>query len=1387
MKPNSEQLDGLSAEEKRALLAELLKKKVRSSKAVYPLSRNQQSLWFLHQLMPESPAYHVAFTARVCSEINLPALKRALQVLINRHSVLRTTFTLQADEPVQEVHSHHELHFEGVDASTWSEAELTEQVIAAYNRPFDLEHGPIFRATLFTRSATDHVLLLTIHHIAFDGWSAWIFLDELRTVYTAETNGRSAALPALVQEYSDYVDWQAKMLAGVEGERLWAYWQQQLGGDLPALNLPTDRPRPPLQTDRGASHNFVLHERLTTQIKELAKERGTTLYTVLLAAFNVLLYRYTDQKDILVGSPVSGRSRPEFAGLVGDFINMVVLRAYFSDNPSFTTFLGQMRETVLGALAHQDFPFPLLVERIIPNRDSSRSPIFQVTFDLQRMQRSEDLAGLFLPERRGGQVNLGGLVLESFPMPQQEGQFDLSLQMAEVKDSLLGNFKYNTDLFDAATIARLEQHFQVLLEGIVAAPEQRLSDLPLLTVAERQQLLVEWNKTEIDYPQDQCVHQLFEAQVAQTPEAIAVIFEDKQLTYQELNERANRLARHLQTLGVGPDTLVGIYMERSLDMIVGLLGVLKAGGAYVPLDPAFPRDRLAFMLADAQAAVLLTQQNLAAEITKPDHTQTVCLDSDWDSIMPQSPANLSSQAQPDNLMYVIYTSGSTGKPKGVQIEHRSVVNFLTTMRQEPGLTREDVLLSVTTLSFDISILEIFLTLTTGARLVLVSRATAVDGAQLLSQLTNSNVTVMQATPTTWRMLIEAGWADNTGLKILCGGEALPHDLANQLLQRCAYLWNVYGPTETTIWSTSYLIQSMEAPLLIGRPIGNTQCYILDAQLLPVPIGLPGELYIGGDGLARGYLNRPELTQEKFVPNPFKPGARLYRTGDLARYLPDGNIDFLGRMDHQVKIRGFRIELGEIEAVLTQHPDLRAAVVIVREDRPGDKRLVAYLIANQPDVPAASDLRTFIRKTLPDYMVPSAFVFVEAYPLTPNKKIDRKALPAPDQIKNEVDSNFVAPSTPTEKLLAEIWSEVLGVEQVGISDNFFDLGGHSLLSAKVVAKLEQKTGSKLPLAYFGYQTLGQLAASCDVQTDLPQLSEVSNITGSGLHNGDQTTVKTGLSEPGEINPKSSPKTAFEPFFFGVPDRQLFGCYHAPQVEAKRDSAVVICYPMGQEYIRSHRAYQQLAIRLARMGFHVLRFDYSGCGDSYGEADEGHFDQWLGDISLAINEIKNRSGLQQVTLVGLRLGAALAMLASLQHSEVVNLVLWEPIINGKAYLEELTQQHQEAIWRFPIPLKNYVASNPPTELMGLPLTQALAVNLGELDLLAARQKTAKKFLIIEGQTEGSAEPLRGHLESLDVAVTYRFVPSFAIWIEDPDKGLVPHQSLQNIVSWISEVSA
>jgi amino acid adenylation domain-containing protein len=1046
----------------------------------YPLTHGQRAMWLLHRLSPAGGAYHIANAVRIRTEVDVPALRRALQGLVDRHASLRTTFPVLEGEPVQRVHEGGDVCFEEEDASTWGERLLSERLAEEAHRPFDLEEGPLLRVHLYSCVGGEHVLLVVVHHIVADFWSLAVMAKELGILYPAERDGVRASLPAVRLQYADYARWQAEVLAGAEGERWWVYWQEALGGGVEVLDLPTDRPRPGVQTTRGSSRALAVGEGLTGELDRLSQAKGVTRYVTLLAAFQVLLYRYTGQGEIVVGSPTAGRERADLAGLVGYLVNPVVMRGELSEGDTFEAVLGRVKESVLGALEHGGYPFPLLVERLRPERDAGRTPIFQVMFTLQKapLAGSEALAAFALGEG-GAQIEMGGLTLESVAVERRTAQFELAMEVAEVGGKLGVTLRYNSDLFEADSVERMLGHFRTLLGSVVAGPGQRISELPLLTEVERRRIVERWNETGMDYARETCLHELFEAQAERTPDRVAVVLEDGEvrgrghLTYRALNRRANRLAHHLRGMGVGPETRVAVYVERSLEMVVGLLGTLKAGGAYVPLDPGHPRERIAQMLEDAGPLAVLTQEHLREGLLG----RVVCLGAEWEVIARQSAANPRSLAAPESLAYVIYTSGSTGRPKGVQIAHRGVVNFLNSMGWRPGLTERDVLLSVTTVSFDIAGLEIFLPLMVGARVVLVGREVAGDGGRLLKRLAESGATVMQATPATWRLLLEVGWEGDRRLKILCGGEAFPRELANRLVERSGEVWNMYGPTETTIWSAIYAVEEGEGQVPIGRPIANTQLYVLDAHQQPVPVGVAGRLYVGGEGLARGYLRRAGLTAERFIPDPFsrEGGARLYDTGDVARYLSSGEVEYVGRTDHQVKVRGFRVELGEIETVLGRHEEVGEAVVLAREEGRGDGRLVAYVVPADGQVPTTSELRRFLEERLPDYMIPSAFVALEALPLTPNGKVDRRALPAPARVRPELETAYVAPRSRLEQTIAQVWEEVLPVDEVGVHDNFFDLGGHSLLMARVHHRLQERLGEEVSLVeMFQYATVHTLA-------------------------------------------------------------------------------------------------------------------------------------------------------------------------------------------------------------------------------------------------------------------------------------------------------------------------
>ncbi|WP_353931425.1 amino acid adenylation domain-containing protein [Okeanomitos corallinicola TIOX110] len=1036
-----------------------------------PLSFAQQRLWVVQQIQPDSTAYNMLEALYLQGAVDVVALETSLSELLNRHEVLRTSFPTMDDSPIQLIAPPTGLTLPIQNLQGLSEQEQTEQIreigISLASTPVDLAVGPLVEFVLLQLQAQEYVLLIKMHHIIYDGWSLNIFFSELSQLYTAFSQGLPSPLPELQIQYADFAVWQRQWLTDAVLERQINYWQKQLEGVPSVLELPCDRPRPPVQTFQGGMARFKLDSELSQQLKKFSQEFDVTLFITLLSAFIVLVSRYSGQLDLVVGSPIANRNNLALEKIMGFFVNTLVLRGDLSKNPTFAEFLAQMRTTTLSAYSHQDLPFETLVDKLHPVRDLSRNPLVQVVFALQNAPMSAS--------------NLPGLTIENMSLPLDlKSRFDLEVNYWEIDGGLEGVWSYSSDLFDASTIARIAKNFETLLWAIATNPQTKVSELPLLSATERHQILVDWNNTCQAYPQDKCIHELFAEQVEKTPDAIAVVFANQQLTYRELNNKANQLAHHLQSLGVKADTLVGICVERSVEMVIGLLGIFKAGGAYVPIDPSYPAERKAFILADTQTTILLTQQHLTHNLST-DGIKVICLDADW-SNLPQQTQNPVSATNSQHLAYVIYTSGSTGKPKGTLIPHQGLVNYLSWCTQAYEVKAGTGTIVHSPLGFDLTITSLFSPLLVGNQVEILPQGEDVEN---LSHALHhhSDLSLVKITPAHLELLnqqIPATEAANRTRSFIIGGD-------NLLAENIAFwrefapetkLVNEYGPTETVVGCCIYEVprgKHFSGSVPIGRPIANTQLYILDQNLQPVPIMGSGELHIGGAGLARGYLNRPELTAEKFIPNPFDNGkTKLYKTGDLARYLPDGNIEYLGRIDNQVKIRGFRIELGEIEAVLNQHQEIKASCVIAREDIPGKKRLVGYIVAQAETTLTTSQLRQYLKNKLPEYMIPSTFVYLESLPLTSNGKIDNRALPEPET-RAGIEEDLVSPNTPIEAKLVEIWALVLGVEKVGINDNFFELGGDSILSIQIIAKAKQ-AGIEITLKQlFGNQTIAELAA------------------------------------------------------------------------------------------------------------------------------------------------------------------------------------------------------------------------------------------------------------------------------------------------------------------------
>ncbi|MDR9897010.1 amino acid adenylation domain-containing protein [Aetokthonos hydrillicola Thurmond2011] len=1049
-----------------------------------PLSFAQQRLWFLNQLEPDNPAYNIVVGFRLHGILDEEALSASLQEIVTRHEVLRTNFD-QDDQgnPVQVIHPSAEITLNLTDLSDLLESEREEKLMQAVNQtlvtPFNLKTDPLLRVYLYRLGEQTYVLVAVMHHIVSDAWSFGIVVKELTLLYDAFCRGDKSPLLPLTLQYGDFAFWQRTVFEREELPKQLAYWQEELSTEVEPLNLPTDFPRPAIVTYEGRSVSFTINRDHYLRFKQLCESQGVTLFMGLLTVWKVLLMRYSGQHDILVGTPIANRNRREVEDLIGFFVNTLVIRTDLSGNPSFVTLLKKVKEKTLQAYAHQDLPFEKLVETLQPERNLSHSPIFQVMFVLQNAPSSN--------------LELADLEFIPLELEQVTAKFDFSLQITETETGLQGLWEYKTDLFEEATINRMIGHFQNLLSAVIETPELGICQLPLISTFERHQLLVEWNDTLVDYPQSHCIHQLFEAQVESTPDAVAVIFENEQLTYRELNTRANHLAHYLQTLGVKPEVLVGIFVERSIHMVVGLLGILKAGGAYVPLDPEYPQERLAFILEDATVSVLLTQQHLVAKL--PEHkAHLVYLDSEAQEFAQTSELPNPCGVEPSNLAYVIYTSGSTGKPKGAMNTHQGVCNRLLWMQDTYKLSSGDRVLQKTPFSFDVSVWEFFLPLLAGACLVVAKPEGHKDIAYLVEIITQQQITTIHFVPSMLQVFLEDESVKRChSLKqVICSGEALPRKLQEHFFSclECK-LHNLYGPTEAAIDVTYWQCEreSRLRMVPIGRPISNTQIYILDQYLQPIPIGIPGELHIGGVGLARGYLNRSELTQEKFIPNPFKESGeqpllgsqkltyasseRLYKTGDLARYLPDGNIEFLGRLDDQIKIRGFRIELREIEFALNSYDDVEQSIVIAHEDNPSDKYLVAYVVTeHEININA---LKNHLKQQLPNYMVPSLFVQLKTLPLNTNGKVNRKALPAPTLNKLVHSENCILPRTKLEHQLAKIWEVVLKIKPISVTDNFFELGGYSLLAIILVNEIEKELGYTLPvLKLFEERTIEKIA-------------------------------------------------------------------------------------------------------------------------------------------------------------------------------------------------------------------------------------------------------------------------------------------------------------------------
>jgi amino acid adenylation domain-containing protein len=1069
-------------------------------------SFSQQRLWFLDQLAPGNLFYNLPMAVKLEGNLDVSALEYSLNEIVRRHASLRTTFKAKDGKPIQAITPEWviELPVDDLTSMTNEEREqsVSQAIMSEAQRPFNLETGPLMRVRLLKLNNKNdekqeaYVFVLVMHHIISDGWSMGVFINELAALYSAYTANMSIKLPELRIQYYDFAAWQQEWLQGDVLEKQLDYWRKQLANQPKLLSLPTDHPRPPIQTSRGDIEKFNLPADLSEKVKQLSRKENVTLFMFLLAVYQILLSRYSGQDDISVGTAIAGRNMTDTEALIGFFVNTLVMRTDLSGQPNFREVLKRVREVTLGAFAHQDMPFEILVEQLQPERDLSHTPLFQVAFALQNIPTDERLKGVTDPTAtifdKSSEENdqsvlleLSDVELKQIDINSGTSKFDITLSMAEGDDGLLGAIEYNLDLFEPETIRRLIGHFRTLIEGIVDNPNLAIDLIPILTQEEKDQILEEWNKTLIETPINQCAHQRFEIHAKKTPHKVAVLLDDESISYGDLNRRANQLAHFLINLGVKREDLIGISTKRSLEMVVGILGVMKAGCAYLPIDPTYPPDRIAFMIQDSGISVLLTQGKIVEHLPldKIDNVpELVLLDDQWESdlaIQPDTTPDVT--VLPENLAYVIYTSGSTGLPKGTMLRHNGLCNLAEAQRLAFHIDENSRILQFAPLSFDASVWETFMALANGATLCLARQEVLSSGIEMARYMQEKSITNVTLPPSVLRVLPNEELSNLE--TVIAAGEACTPELVQQWAHGRDF-FNAYGPTETTVCASMHLcsVDEKDAPP-IGKPIANTKLYILDENMLPCPVGVPGELHVSGVSVARGYLRRPAMTAQKFVPNPFSnvPGDRLYKTGDLVRYRDNGDIEFLGRIDHQVKVRGFRIELGEIEAALNEYSGIKEGVVLAYEVKPNETRLVAYLVSSEVSVGQNKQeldigaVKSFLRKLLPDYMIPSYFIILDEMPYSPSGKVDKKQLPPPGKDRSSLRNVYVAPSNDIERELVEISAELLGVERVGVNDNFFELGGHSLLATQFISRVRESLEVELELRQlFETPTVAEIA-------------------------------------------------------------------------------------------------------------------------------------------------------------------------------------------------------------------------------------------------------------------------------------------------------------------------
>jgi len=1245
-------------------------------------ARAQQGLYILHCIDPQSPTYNVSCNFHLTGQIDKPALERSIASLISRHDALRTAFRLDDEHLVQLIHtgtqSFDSVQSDDADAApaflrfellpTGLDADQLQLLInAEINKPFDLHQAPLFRSTLFSTSdAQEHVLVMTVHHTVFDHQSKAVLISELGALYNHYSQRKSLRLEQHAVQFADYIHAREDKLQSVNTDRSLKFWKKKLN-KIESLDLPLDNQRPDLPSSDGVRIEKELPAELIESIKDFARSQQVTFFIATLAVCKALLALWTGKQDIPVGTHIADRTYPGTEHTIGFLLNTLVLRTQIGPNASFTEVLKSVQKTSFNAFRYADTPFETLVDELQPVKDYQKNAFFDVRFS--HLQSEEN------------PLQLDGVEVEAIDLVQCRARYDLTFSVRESGQRCFVQAEYRSALFYNDTIDWLLDNYIELLGKLIRSPETRLDQCTLIDNDLHDKLVHRYNDSQFNYPKRKTLVDLITAQCQQSPNASALHCDGVTISYHELLTHSGRLAHYLQSQGVRPGSLVAISLERSIDMVVAALAVLRAGATYLPIDHHYPDDRIQHMINDSGCAHIISQSWIEKDLPKSD-ALIISLDAERDAInaLPELP--LAVTPAPDGLAYIIYTSGSTGLPKGVQVTHQNVVNFLCGMKAQPGITSDDRLVAVTTLSFDIAVLEIWLPLICGATSIIATSAQANDGQQLQHLLHSQQASMMQATPITWRLLISANWQGSETFKALCGGEAMPVDLAAELYKRCGEVWNMYGPTETTVWSSVYQITEPDQPVLIGRPIANTSMYILDSQMRPCYPGVAGELFIGGDGVTAGYLGRDELTHEKFVQNPFFDDQRIYATGDAARYTSDGNIECLGRLDNQVKVRGHRIELGEIESRLNAHEAVQQSMATTVKLAVDDIRIVAgvELHANAPEVIDNAQWREWLRQLLPDYMVPQVIITMDELPLTPNGKLDRIALAKADLSIGMPSENAAPAQTRLEKSMALIWSELLGMEQVPVNQTFFDLGGHSMLAMRMLARVRN-----------------------ELQIDIDPVAMASRSLRELLQSHDDEA--SAISLPANTQARASVET----FFFC--DNELYARLHRPVDALTARGAVLLCNPIFVEAGNILWAYQRLATLLSNRGYYVIRFDYYGCGNSMGEDEDGSASRWKRDVAAAADELLEVSGQTSLSLIGFRYGATLA--ASLDKVRVDKLILWEPVQSSIEHVSLLDSRYNSTI-RYLNGLHKAPVTAGKNEITGFPFSQSMRESLIALEL-------------------------------------------------------------------------